>query len=78
MTSPGDDVAREAVLTAYAAAAGNGLPRLDCYRAAIAAWQQSHPEASADEAHTAAVGIIVDGRLYPGMFKEFLELSPTQ
>jgi hypothetical protein len=56
------------VLKAYDAAAAGGLPRLDCYRAAIAAWQRCHPGATSNEASTAAVAIVVDGRLYREMF----------
>ena len=59
---------RDAVLKAYDAAAADGLPRLDCYRAAIAAWQLCHPGATSSEASTAAVAIVVDGRLYREMF----------
>jgi hypothetical protein len=68
MALPDEDLVRDAVLKAYDAAEADGLPRLDCYRAAIAAWQRCHPGASSNEASTAAVAIVVDGRLYRGMF----------
>jgi hypothetical protein len=66
--SPDEDPVRDAVLKAYDVAEANGLPRLDCYRAAIAAWQRRHPGATSNEASTAAVAIVVDGRLYRDMF----------
>jgi len=66
--SPDDDSVRDAVLRAYDAAEANGLPRLDCYRAAIAAWQRCYPGATSNEASNAAVAIVVDGRLYREIF----------
>ena len=68
VASPAENFVRDAVLKAYDAAAADGLPRLDCYRAAIAAWQHCHPDATSTEASTAAVAIVVDGRLYREMF----------
>ena len=66
--APDENFVRDAVLEAYDAAAADGLPRLDCYRAAIAAWQRCYPGATSNEASTAAVAIVVDARLYRGMF----------
>ena len=68
MAVPDEDFVRDAVLKAYDGAAADGLSRLDCYRAAIAAWQRCHPGATSNEASTAAVAIVVDGRLYREMF----------
>ncbi len=68
VAAPDENYVRDAVLKAYDAAEADGLPRLDCYRAAIAAWQRCHPGATSNDASTAAVAIVVDGRLYRDMF----------
>jgi len=68
VATPDENLVRDAVLKAYDAAEADGLPRLDCYRAAIAAWQRCHPGTTSNEASTAAVAIVVDGRLYRDMF----------
>jgi len=58
-----DSKAREAVLHAYDRAVANGLSRLDCYRAAVAAWLRMFPEAESAEARRAAVDIVVNERV---------------
>jgi hypothetical protein len=55
-----DDAA--AVLAAFEAAERDELPRVDCYRAGVAAWRRFHPNQTASDAGRQAVAIILAAR----------------
>ena len=57
---PAQDNAAADVLAAFEAAQGNGLPSVDCYRAAVEAWRHAHPDHTATYAAQQAVRIVLD------------------
>ena len=57
---PAQDNAAADVLAAFEAAQGNGLPSVDCYRAAVEAWRHAHPDHTAAYAAQQAVRIVLD------------------
>jgi len=59
---PAQDNAAADVLAAFEAAQGNGLPSVDCYRAAVEAWRRAHPDHTAPYAARQAVSIVLDAK----------------
>jgi hypothetical protein len=60
---PSTDPAASAVLEAFGEAQRAGLPSVDCYRAAVAAWRQAHPDHAAEYASKQAVAITLASRV---------------
>ena len=60
---PTTDVAASAVLEAFEAARGDGLPSVDCYRAGVDAWRRAHPDQSAEYAAKQAVAVILAAKV---------------
>jgi hypothetical protein len=50
-------------MAAFAAAQVNGLPSVDCYRAAVEAWRRAHPDHTAPYAAQQAVRIVLDAKV---------------
>ena len=62
LKDPARDAGAADVLAAFEAAQGNGLPSVDCYRAAVEAWRHAHPDHTAAYAAQQAVRIVLDAR----------------
>ena len=62
LKDPRQDNAAGDVLAAFEAAQGNGLPSVDCYRAAVEAWRRVHPDHTAPYAARQAVSIVLDAK----------------
>ena len=62
LKDPARDAAAADVLAAFEAAQGNGLPSVDCYRAAVEAWHHAHPDHTAAYAAQQAVRIVLDAK----------------
>ncbi len=60
---PTVDVAAAAVLAAFDAARGAGLPSVECYRAGVEAWRRTHPDQSAEYAARQAVAVILAAKV---------------
>ena len=60
LKDPARDAAAADVLAAFEAAQGNGLPSVDCYRAAVEAWRHAHRDHTAAYAAQQAVRIVLD------------------
>ena len=60
LKDPSRDAAAADVLAAFEAAQGNGLPSVNCYRAAVEAWRHAHPDHTATYAAQQAVRIVLD------------------
>ena len=53
------DIAAAGVLDAFEQARNAGLPSVECYRAGVDAWRQTHPDQSAEYAAKQAVAVIL-------------------
>ena len=62
LKDPRQDNAAGDVLAAFEAAHRNGLPSVDCYRAAVEAWHRAHPDHTAPYAARQAVSIVLDAK----------------
>jgi len=62
LKDPAQDAAAGDVLAAFEAAQGNGLPSVDCYRAAVEAWRRTHPDHTGTYAAQQAVRIVLDAK----------------
>ena len=62
LKDPRQDNAAGDVLAAFEAAHRNGLPSVDCYRAAVEAWRRVHPDHTAPYAARQAVSIVLDAK----------------
>jgi hypothetical protein len=62
LKDPRQDNAAGDVLVAFEAAHANGLPSVDCYRAAVEAWRRVHPDHTAPYAARQAVSIVLDAK----------------
>ena len=60
---PTMDVAATAVLDAFDAARTAGRPAVECYRAGVEAWRQTHPDQSAEYAAKQAVAVILAAKV---------------
>jgi hypothetical protein len=60
---PTRDVAAAAVLDAFEATRGTGLPPVECYRAGIEAWRRIHRDHAAEYAAEQAVAVILAAKV---------------
>ena len=60
---PTTDHAASDVLAAFEGAEGAGLPPIDCYRAAVDAWQRAHPHQTRAYAARKAVAVILASKV---------------